>query len=452
MGIQLTNVRDSDVRNYNFRNLMKREIPKMNYLTHNIHPYTAKLIPQIPRYFMKKYAQGNCVIFDPFCGSGTSLLEAVCQKKEAVGIDLNPLAVLISKVKTTPIDSEDLSLSVDLVKNELKKCNYRSKVEFPNKDYWFCRVAQDELSQIKGSLENLRDSFNERIYRFLLVCFSSVIRKSSYADPRIAKVYKSKRVHSKIDSGWVPTPIKYFKASLDRNSKRVKSLSERLESDSISVKIFQADARSSSRILKENGVERINFAITSPPYINAQDYYRSYKLETWWLGLVTPEELRCLSKGMIGSEYLSRMDYRSEPKSKDELVDSVIRRIWKNSEKIAKNKNQPDQSSFKDRERAYKRKAYIVKTFFQNMEVVFKELNNVLDIGGLFCLISGNNTICGVQIPTYRIFINIAIKNGFELIEVGRDEITGRALPPNRNHNCGVIKEEWITVFRKVKN
>lgn len=452
METQLMNACGPITRKYNFRSLMREEIPKMDYLSHNIHPYTAKLIPQIPRYFMKKYMARNSLIFDPFCGSGTSLLEAICQKGDAVGIDLNPLAVLISRVKTTPIDTDDLRLSIDLVKNELKKKCHTLKVEFPNKNYWFCREAQEELSKIRGTLEHLSSSLDKRIQRFLSVCFSSVIRKSSYADPRIAKVYKSKRVHKKIKNGWVPTPIKYFSESLDRNIRRVESLTETLGSDSSSAQVLQGDARNSSRILMENGIEKADFVITSPPYINAQDYYRSYKLEIWWLGLTTPEELRQLNKRMIGRERISEANYDLQPRNENKLIDNVIQKIWRTSEKRAKKWSPPDNNEL-DRERrrvrANRRKAHVVNTYFENMETVFEELNKVLAIGGLFCLVSGNNTICGVQIPTYKIFISIAANHGFELIEAGCDEIANRSLAPNRNHNCGVIAEEWITIFQK---
>lgn len=455
MGIQLTDVSTHELdtcvhhaKKCNFRNLMKKEIPKMDYLSHNIHPYTAKLIPQIPSFYLRKYAQKECIVLDPFCGSGTSLLEAARYRKEAIGIDLNQLAVLISEVKTTPIDSEELNTSLRLVKDELTKGNYTSEVDFPNRDYWFCKEAQNELCQIRGTLESLRNNFDEKIYRFLLVCFSSTIRKSSYADPRIAKVYMSKRVRSKINRGWIPTPIRYFTESLDRNAERIKRLSEHLGTSCISVRVFHGDARSSSKILKENGIERVDFVMTSPPYINAQDYYRSYKLETWWLGLATPEEYRCLGKRMIGSEHTSGVDYRSEPESRQELVNLIIKKICRSNEKTAKRER--NQNKSRDMERENKRKSYIVNRYFQNMEVVFEELSDLMDIGGLVCLVSGNNTISGIQIPTYEILINIAAESGFELLELTYDEIANRSLPPNRNHNCGMIKEEWITVFKKV--
>ena len=411
-------------KNLNFRKLYGNN---PTYPTHSIHHYTAKLIPHIPRYFMEKYTRKNDVIIDPFCGSGTTLLEARLLSRNAIGIDINPLAILISEVKTKPVDIDELNLAIDLVKEKVKNNKGRAIVEFPNIDYWFCKKAQNELSKIKFCVENLNGRFNESINKFLLVCLSSIIRKSSYADPRMAKTYKSKRVIEKIKKGWTPTPTQYFEESLDKNFEKIKSLSEHQSSDSKYVKVFQGDARETSLILKQNGIEEVDFIITSPPYINAQDYFRSYKLELWWLSLATPEEIRKLNKQAIGTENISGGNYNTLPKSEYCYLNTVLNKIWKID----------------------KKKSHIVYNYFKNMKHILKESYNVLKIGGHFCLITGSNTICGVQIPTYKILTHIAKNNGFELVEIGRDEIKNRALPPDRNHNGGIIKEEWITVFRK---
>jgi len=74
-------------------------IKNKNYLTHNIHPYPAKFIPQIPSCFIETYSKKNDVVLDPFCGSGSTLLEATIRDRKAIGLDLNPIATLISRVE-----------------------------------------------------------------------------------------------------------------------------------------------------------------------------------------------------------------------------------------------------------------------------------------------------------------------------------------------------------------
>ena len=98
-----------------FRDLVKW-IPYGERATHFIHPYPGKLLYHIPHFFLSNQVLCNDdgIVFDPFCGSGTVLLESLLNNKNAIGIDINPLAVLISKVKTTPIDIVKL-------KNEFEK-------------------------------------------------------------------------------------------------------------------------------------------------------------------------------------------------------------------------------------------------------------------------------------------------------------------------------------------
>ena len=416
----------SRLKNWNLIEKYCKEIPRTSYLTHGIHPYTAKFIPHIPRFFIEKYTKEDEIVLDSFCGSGTALLEARLLGRNAIGIDINPLAVLISDVKTRANNIDMLSLAIDSVKKEVNNGTQKASVDFPNIDYWFCKESQNELSKLKYSIDNIKDEFDETTHKFLLVCLSSIIRKSSYADPRMAKTYKSKRVIEKIKKGWVPTPIQYFENALDKNFERIISLSEHLNGNNNYMKVLQGDAKENLASLKQNGIGEVDFVITSPPYINAQDYFRSYKLELWWLDLATPEEVRQLNKKTIGTENILASNYNSKPKCENRLLNTILNKIWK----------------------VDKKKSYIVYNYFEDMNNIFKESHDILKIGGHFCLITGNNTICEVQIPTYKILTQIAENNGFTLVEMGKDKIRNRLLPPDRNHNGGIIKEEWISVFK----
>jgi DNA modification methylase len=84
----------------NFRELVP-EITSPDFYTHIIHPYPAKLLPHIPRFFLSNeiLSQKKDIVLDPFSGSGTVLLESILQARNAIGADCNPMARLISQVK-----------------------------------------------------------------------------------------------------------------------------------------------------------------------------------------------------------------------------------------------------------------------------------------------------------------------------------------------------------------
>ena len=99
--------------------------------------------------------------------------------------------------------------------------------------------------------------------------------------------------------------------------------------------------------------------------------------------------------------------------------------------------------------RSDRKKAHVIGSYFDSMEQVLREFHSVTRASGHLCLITGDNTICGIRTPTHRILSKLAQQTGFRLVEEGVDSIENRALPPSRNHRGGMIEEEWITVFRK---
>lgn len=83
------------------------------YVTHGYHRYSAKYIPQIPNYLISNFSEKADLILDNFMGSGTTLVESKILGRNAIGVDINPLACLISKVKTTNIEDSDLKEILD---------------------------------------------------------------------------------------------------------------------------------------------------------------------------------------------------------------------------------------------------------------------------------------------------------------------------------------------------
>src|SRR3989338_7032631 len=138
-----------------FINLDFREADTKQF-THGIHTYPAMMIPQIARRLIYLYGKDAKTLLDPFMGSGTSLVEASLtnQIKEAYGFDLNPLAFLISKVKTTPLNIENLDKELS---NIIKSKNYKELPKFKNIEFWFKPKVIEQLAIIKTAINKIND-------------------------------------------------------------------------------------------------------------------------------------------------------------------------------------------------------------------------------------------------------------------------------------------------------
>ena len=146
------------------------------------------------------------------------------------------------------------------------------------------------------------------------------------------------------------------------------------------------------------------------------------KLELWWLGLATPKQVYALNKKAIGTDYLSKPDCNVLPHGESDVLNEVLRRIWLS-------------------EKNGKRKAHLVAGYFSSMRSVFEGFQKIfLQKDKYLCLITGNNTICEVEIPNFQILTDIGEQTDFKLVKLYRDEIKARVLFKNRNHNGGVIK------------
>jgi len=404
----------------NFRKEL-RQIKANDRLSHKIHKYPAKMIHHIPYLFVDNYAmcsQGD-IVLDMFCGSGTVLVESILAGRNCIGADLNPLCCLISKVKTTPLSKRELDSAIDKLFRKLEAKASLPIPKFPNIDYWFTKNAQKSLTHIKWSIEECK--FDPFLEDFFLVCFSSVIRKSSRADPRIGPPVFSKEMKKAIAKGRRVYPKKLFKDAVLSNRERILRFSSRC-SKKVSAHILLQDAKELS-IKKES----VDLVITSPPYMNAQKYFRSTKLELFWLGLVSGERFRNLDSYSVGTERIPRSEYSRLKETGTHKIGKIVQAIFE---------EKPSRAS-------------VVSKYFIDLDQAIKEVYRVLKVEKFFVLVIGNNKVRKLRFPSHDIAIKIAEKYGFSLVLSLADEIKSRGLMTKRNKTSGLIESEWILVFRK---
>jgi len=259
------------------------KIRNKNYLTHNFHPYPAKFIPQFPRKIIQSLSKKGEIVLDPFCGSGTTLVESKLLGRNSIGVDINPIATLVSKVKTTPLSDaqlkevkrivSEIGTSVNLhygirpIIGKRSKCINFEVPNFLNRDHWFKPYVLNELAIIKAHINTTEDQDSKD---FLTVAFSAIITKVSNqeSDTRYAKKDKPIREFDTYNA---------FKKKVSDMINRIVEFS-RQASDAF-VKIYNHDS-SYMPFLKNESVDLI---MTSPPYLNAYDYYLYHKLRMYWL-------------------------------------------------------------------------------------------------------------------------------------------------------------------------
>jgi DNA modification methylase len=245
-----------------------------SYYTHGYHPYSAKYIPQIPNRLISAFSKKDDLILDNFVGSGTTLVESKVLGRNAIGVDVNPLACLISKVKTTVIKESTISEISHFLDNlqgvTFHECsNLTIDKLHPNISRWYHVNVICELLTIKTKIDAVS---NTDVKDFLLVAFSSLLRTVSNAKRGFGNLMIDKNAPPK------NRIIEKFSVAV---RKMLWSLGQfNTVATKSQVTIFKHDSRNVD-FIEDN---TIDFICTHPPYMSAVPYAEYQKLSLWWLG------------------------------------------------------------------------------------------------------------------------------------------------------------------------
>jgi len=264
---------------------------EINNYTHNLFPYPAKFPPAPIREHILRYSQPGEYILDPFCGSGTVLVESLLHKRNAVGIDLNPVSCLISKVKSSVYNEQQLSelaLGAAIKNYDSWKSTSMSNTHLhshKNIEHWFKPEMIDELSAIKGCfLSNVESSIHDLLWMGFLSIIVTVSKQDN--DTRYAAVDKPEVV---------PTyALIRFKSSLENYYTNLRRNLGKIPHNEVSIRVYEGD---SNVVLDGLPERRFSLAVTSPPYINTFDYYLYHKHRIFWMDknpqMVRSKEIGC---------------------------------------------------------------------------------------------------------------------------------------------------------------
>lgn len=394
---------------------------KINHYTHSYFKYPCKYIPEIPKWAINKYVnEKSSKIFDPFSGSGTTLLESNLLGHDSYGTEIDELAKLLIKVKTTPFENNEIISAENHYNNIINKLkNWEKEIDFyrakiNNLNHWFDEDKIKKLGIIKNYIDNIE---NHKVKDFMLICFASIIRNCSKADDSSPKPYVSSKYPKKAKE-----PINEFRNIFNNYIKKMNDFSNNKNSNKIS-KIISGNALDIKEDLS------VDLIITSPPYINAFDYVRILRLETIWLGLVNEKELRNQKKLYVGTE---KIDKESEKDKLHILSESNLLKeyYYKLLDKDAK-------------------RALIVKKFFEDMKTNLIEMKKILKTNGKYCLVIGNNNIRNINIESWKVIQDIAEKNGYKTDLYFNYIIQNHYLNIPRKGRGGKIKKDHVLVLNK---
>ncbi len=363
---------------------------------HNLHAFPAKYPPALPRMFIEHLTKLGEVVLDPMVGSGTTIVEAASCGRHGVGIDIDPLALLLCHVKCDlpePSRAYQTGLSicnraqaqVERDKDALFSCiqqRYDTRTR-QFQDYWFLPETQLELMAL---LKQIEAEPQGNLRQFLQMCFSSIIITKS-GGVSLAMDLAHTRPHRVTDKK-PRSAIEEFARKVRRNVSAIEQAGVlRGRAD-----VLCADARRLP--LKD---ESVHLIVTSPPYAgSAIDYMRAHKFSLVWLGY-SIDTLSRWRREYVGSDAYGEVSSHKLPNS----VEQVLRQV---------------------RERAPNR-AKALQAYYTQMASVMRECYRVLYPGRCAVLVVASSQMCGVDTQADVCLTEIAENVGFRVVGVGRRRI-----------------------------
>ena len=406
----------NEIELVSFRELVP-EINDTGYLTHAIFAYPAKFIPQVVRYAINTYTKEGDWIVDPFAGSGTVGVEAYLCKRNAVLLDLNPLLNHIMPLKI--YRGKEILSEGHLRKllDGMRESKHQFIPAWSNVAYWYAPEILDVLSQYWGFIDNTDGGTYSTIIKSALL---KVSKRFSYTEDRTPKLARSKRklkaIEDMLKENW-REQLEEMTCSL--SLKTLRDLNDFMmhtqhHFEHLGKVEFYGGVDSSYVAVPR----KCDVLITSPPYLQAQEYIRSTKMDLFWLGH-TEEEIRELSRLEI--------PYRKA----DRLIQTET------LDKITKMLTRGDLQKRLD-------------SYFCHTINALENSMNQLRPGAAACIFVGNPRVDGIIVELWRILAEYFTERGFVLEKIYEDKIKTRKLfGARKNKNPDGIKSEFLLILRK---
>jgi len=275
-------------------NIMFRKIYDFptNYATHDIYPYPAKFIPHVVRFFLENYTLPSETVFDPFAGSGTVAIESSILGRNWIVYDLNPLIEILVKASTWDEEIPDLKVDFNYPKTFIP--------DWKNLYYWHPK-------EFVGVLSKLWAYYHDNPNPLLVVVLMKITKYFSYAELEFPKLYKSKVAIERVKQLLSQDYVKLMKSMFNQEAEKLK---RKVNEYRKLAKKVKGDVKGGVDILSAD-IPYTDAVITSPPYLQAQEYIRTFKIELHWLGY-SDKQIRELERKEIPYNRLEKVKINSE--------------------------------------------------------------------------------------------------------------------------------------------
>jgi DNA modification methylase len=400
-------------------------------LTHCYHDYPARMIPQVAGKLLDLFGRNATSLFDPYSGTGTSLVEGMVRGINVVGTDLNPLARLIAKAKTSLpdlrlVDKQIVQFEKFVIGYTHRPVPAGATVHGIRRlDFWFKDTVILRLYWLR---EFIRTIENESIRLFFQVAFSETVRESSNTRNEEFKLY---RYDSKKLATFNPDVFGIMSQKLHRNRAGLQqflSIIHNLKTVPVSsiysfntvIGIPRACIRPAS----------VDIVVTSPPYGDSHTtvaYGQYSRLSAAWLELEEPDKIDKKLMGGIAVEKSVRFTC-------DALASAI--------EQISK---------------VDKKRSLEVSAFYKDLRASIANVAQVVKHGGYACYVVGNRKVKGVVLPTDTAVKDFFVNSGFEHVNTFTRLIPNKRMPSKNSPSnaAGVLDctmtQEYVVVMRRSK-
>lgn len=410
----------------------------LRYGPHGIHEYRGKFFPQLVRALVNCAGlKKGAIVADTMCGSGTTLVEAALSSCTALGLDMNPLSILMSRTKCELLreNHQSLNNAYERIRVRLQNLNARSGQfewlhSLPPSDQqylrkWFSEKVLTDLEHIAAAIQRIEDS-TER--NFFWLALSNILRRVSCQKDDDLRIRRDTRTTLGLDV------ITLYLDEVSRSLCSVVAfLFECYDEQVGRTVVLEGDARVADVALHD-WRRKVDAVITSPPYATALPYLDTDRLSLLYLGLLSRPEHRHRESLMIGNREISdktrRVYWDSFLGAKQTLPSSIVRLIERvhrlniDSDAGFRRKNLPP----------------LLAKYFVDMKQVFMSLRSLLKEGRPAYVVVGNNhTYAGgrrVEIETATLLAELAETCGFRVdraipmeMLVSRDIFRKNAVP-----------------------